>query len=671
MKADRRALFVLMTALPLLGGAAETDPLDFSLGELVTQEVITVARKRQEIGNVAAAVHVVSAEDIERMGVTTLPDALRLVPGVHVAASSNNRWAVSVRGFNGRFANSLLVMVDGQTGYSPLFSGTFWEALDIPLAEVDRIEVIRGPGASIWGANAVNGIVNIITKWARATQGRELGFTAGTVDKARVYARQGGALDEGHYRVSYHGRARGASYRLGGGDGEDRWRTHRLGLRMERFLGGIGEVSLTADVHRNDSEDYWNVPDVSSPTLVTGTPLLQRDQGAGLTARLSRIFDDGSEWSLQGSVQYIDKAVGDLLHETRHSVDVDGQYRFSRGRHDLIVGAGVRYNDQTVVGSDFFQVDNANSRFGLVSAFVHDEIALLPETLTLTAGLKFEHHSWTGNEWQPNVRMAWQLARNHMLWGAVSEASRTPARVEFDMSYAPLAIPASTPPVTALPKLTRFSNAESLRAERIRAYEVGYRGQPSPTTHVDVTAFLNRYRHLRSLVSGSIYPAGGWLVVDNMLAFNTHGTTGGLEASLDWQPSTRWRTRLTYTHLDTRVDSTGTSLGDSASAFYMQRVPRDQFGVHVTWKPRTGHAVDAMLRHVAETVYSETGRQPVAAYTELDLQYGWRVSPTLTLSITGRNLLDARHAEFDRDYMPAAVREVERSVHFSAQWALD
>ena len=471
--------------------------------------------------------------------------------------------------------------------------------------------------------------------------------------------------------MSYQGRARGTSHRVGGGDGEDAWRTHRLGLRMERFLGAVGELSVTADAYRNDSEDDWHVPNSAAPTLVTASPFVQRDQGAGLGARLNRVGDDGSEWTFQGSVQYVDKAVGDFLHETRHSIDLDGQYRFTAGRHDLIVGAGVRYNDQSVVGSNFFQIDQENSRFGLVSAFVHDEITLLPDELTLTAGLKYEHHSWTGNEWQPNVRMAWQVARNHMLWGAVSEASRTPARVEFDMSYAPLAFPASAPPVTALPKLTRFSNATALRAERVRSYELGYRGQPGPTTHVDVTAFLSRYRHMRTLDAPMLYVEGGWLVVDSALAFKGHGITSGLEAAFDWQPSTRWRTRLSYTHLETRVDALGVSISDSASNFYMRRVPRDQLGLHLTWKPRTGHAVDAVLRHVAELVHSDDDRAPVAAYTELDLQYGWRASPSLTLAVTGRNLLDAHHQEFDRDYMPSVIREIERSVHFSAQWAFD
>ena len=661
-----KRLYALTVMLACQAAAfAQTDPMDFSLGELVAQEVISVARKRQDIGDVAAAVHVVSSEDIARMGVTTLPDALRLVPGVQVAAIGNNRWAVGVRGFNGRFTNSLLVMVDGRTVYSPLFSGTFWEALDIPLAEVDRIEVIRGPGASIWGANAVNGIVNIITKWARATQGDAARITTGTEDRALVYARHGGALEDGHYRVSYQGRSRDDSRQINGGAGEDSWQTQRLGLRLEKFLGDPGELSVVGEVYRNNSRDLWNVPDITSPTLLRATRFIQRDEGAGLTVRLNRPLDNGREWALQGSFQYVDAQVGNFLSELRRSVDLDGQYRFSAGSHDLIVGAGMRYHDQEVVGRGFFQVDESERQFGLVSAFVHDEITLIPEALTLTAGLKFEHHSWSGNEWQPNLRLAWQVAPSHLLWGAVSEASRTPARVEYDMQYASQVVSAA-PPTRIV-----FRSADELAAERVRSYELGYRGQPTETTHVDITAFVMRYRNLRNVHNAGVYASGGWFIVDAPLSFDGHGTVSGVEAAIDWQPSTRWRMRVSYSHLDTQTESTGNSLTDAAAEFYMQRVPSDQFSTHVTWKPYAGHAMDMVVRHVGALVNRDPGATAIKSYTELDLQYGWRVSPKLTLAVTGRNLLNARHAEFGRLYMPSPTHEIERTVHFTAQWALD
>ena len=666
----------LLLSATLAGPAAIAqgeDPFDFSLGELVSVEVISVARKRQEIGNVPAAVHVVTEEDIARMGVTTLPDALRLVPGVQVAAIGNNRWAVSVRGFNGRFTNSLLVMVDGRTVYSPLFSGTFWEAVDIPLAEIDRIEVIRGPGAAVWGANAVNGIVNIITKWARATQGSEARLTVGNVDRAQAYLRQGGELDGGHYRLSYHGRARETSRLLDGADGRDAWYTNRLGLRMERFLGGLGELRFSGEVFANRSEDVWLSPDVTAPRLVTPVAFTQRDEGAGLTVQLNRVLADDREWSLQGSFQYLDFQVGSFLNETRSTLDLDAQYRFGAGRHEVIVGGGMRYNDQKVVAGGFFEVDTPRRQFGLVSAFVHDEITLVPDRLRLTAGIKFEHHTWTGNEWQPSIGLAWQVAPRHLLWGSVSEASRTPARSEFDMAYSPSTQPAVAPPRTPLPKLIRFSPPDKLRAERMHAYEVGYRAQPSDRLSVDLAAFLMRYRHLRSLRTMGATPAGGWFVIDAPLDFSGHGTVSGFEASVDWQPTVRWRARFSYSHLDTEVEPGGDALGDAASAFYMERVPSDQFSAHVTWKPKTGHAVDMIVRHVAELIYSENvgGIEPVDAYTELDLQYGWRASRRLTLAVTGRNLLNARHAEFGRQYMPSPMREIGRSVHLSAQWDFD
>jgi iron complex outermembrane receptor protein len=645
--------------------AADFDPLDFSLGELAAQEVITVARKRQEIGDVPAAVFVVSAEDIARMGVTTVPDALRLVPGVQVAAMSNNRWAVSVRGFNGRFSNSLLVMVDGRTVYSPLFSGTFWEAHDVPLAEIDRIEVIRGPGASIWGANAVNGIVNIITKWSRATQGDEVRLTVGTEDRGILYARHGGQLDGGHYRISYQGRARDESHIARAGEGEDAWHTQRVGLRMERFVDDVGEFSVNGEVFSNNSDDYWYLPDATAPGGARGTALVQKDRGAALTVGLNRIRPDGSEWRVQGSLQYVDKQVGALLSETRNTFDLEGQYRFTRGDHDIVVGTGLRYHDQVVHGSGFFSFDQARRRFGLVSAFVHDEITLVPDTLSMTAGFRFEHHTWTGNEWQPNLRLAWTPAPRHLVWGAISEASRTPARIEYDARYAPFVV-RQAPLV-----LAQISSPQHLDAERVRAFEIGYRGQPSQTVNFDATAFYMRYHNLRTIVEGEIFPSAPWLVLDSPMVFDAESSVGGVELALDWQPSARWRTRFAYTRLNTRLIESGDDFADSASRSYMERVPREQFSMHLTWKPMSGHALDVIVRHVGDLVRQEEDAEIPNAYTELDVSYAWRYSPRTTFSLVGRNLLDARHAEFGRDYMPAAIREIERSVHLTAQWSFD
>lgn len=665
-KAGRQAICLVLAVAAVPVVAAELDPLDFSLGELVNQEVISVARKRQEIGNVAAAVHVVSAEDIARMGVTTVPDALRLVPGVQVAAMGNNRWAVSVRGFNGRFSNSLLVMVDGRTVYSPLFSGTFWEALDIPLAEIDRIEVIRGPGASIWGANAVNGIVNIITKWSRATQGNEVQMTVGSEDNGIVYARHGGQLPDGHFRLSYQGRSRDSSHIAGGGDGEDAWRTHRLGFRMERFLDDVGEFSVNGNVFSSDSEDYWYLPDVTAPGRVRGTAFMQKDRGAALTVGLNRVRDNGSEWTVQSSLQYTDKQVGELLSETRNTFDLEGQYRFVHGAHDLILGSGLRYHDQVVRGNGFFSFDQARRRYGLVSAFVHDEITLVPDALTLTAGLKFEHYTWTGNEWQPNIRLAWQPAPRHLVWGAISEASRTPARVEFDAQYLPFVVN-QAPPV-----LVQVSSPSHLSAERVRSYEIGYRGQPMETVNFDVTGFYMRYRNLRTLVTdNSLSFSPPWLIADNQLVFNAESSVSGVEVALDWQPSTRWRARFAYSHLNTRVVASGDDFADDKSRSYLERVPKEQASVHVTWKPLSGHALDVIVRHVGDLVRQEEDSDIPEAYTEMDVSYAWRYSPRTTFSVVGRNLLDARHAEFGHDYMPSAIREIERSVHVTGQWTFD
>ncbi len=662
----RRAasLAAMLLTGPAMG--VELDPLDFSLGELMSQEVITVARKRQEIGDVAAAIHVVSAEDIARMGVTTLPDALRLVPGVQVAAISNNRWAVSVRGFNGRFANRLLVMVDGRTVYSPLFSGTFWEALDIPLQEIDRIEVIRGPGASIWGANAVNGIVNVITKWARATQGDAVSVTTGTLDKALLYARHGGAIDDGHFRVSYHGRSRRDSELLDGSDGRDSWQTHRLGMRLERFLDTLGEFSLRGDVYSTRSEDEWIVPDLENPPNAASVSLVQTDRGASLTAALGHVVGDDSEWRLQASSVYLEKAVGDFLSEKRATLDVDGQYRFALGRHDITVGSGLRYHNQDVVGSDYFHVDQDSRQFGLFSAFISDEYKLIPRTLTLTTGVKYEHHTWTGNEWQPNMRIGWTFAPRHLLWGAVSAASRTPARIEYDVAYALVSFPGNV--------LLQTSAPERLGVERMRSYEIGYRGQPEDTLQVDVTAFHMSYRNARALSTAPTITPGAWVVMDRPITFDGHARVSGVEAGIDWQPSPAWRARLAMSYLATSVDQRGDIIADSSARLLVERVPTSQISMHLTWKPRSGHVVDAIVRSVS-ALKNEDMQEPleggIDGYTELDLQYAHRLTRDMSVSLAIRNLLQDRHEEFGLTYTPTPTRQMGRSVHLTVNWSLD
>ncbi len=643
---------------------------DISLEDLLKVEVTSASRKAQRLNDVAAAVFVVSREDIDRSGATSIPEVLRMVPGVEVARLANNRWAVSVRGFNNRFANKLLVLMDGRSIYSPIFSGVLWENEDTLLEDIDRIEVIRGPGAAMWGANAVNGVINIITRRARDTQGNLLVAGAGTEDRAFAAFRHGGATDDGHYRVWGKAFRRDQAVTAGGRSGNDYWHAGRVGFRGDWSLAAGHRLMVSGQAYSGPTGDRWQAPDVSSPSGITLTDIRQTGKGAHLLGRNEWTLAGGSEMTLQAYVDHSDIELEGAFREHRTTVDVDFQHRLLlAAKHDVIWGLGYRYSRDRIDSGTLIVVQPDQRSLALASAFVHDDVTLIPDTLRLMLGIRLEDSSFTGFEPMPNARLMWTPSDSQSLWAAVSRAVRTPSRAELDaqvdLSVLPVGAPGNPAP---LPILTRnFPDDHKLKVERVTAYEVGYRQQFGPTLSADIAAFYNQYNDLRATSLGGqalVLGRPPYIVQDIFPDNSVKARTTGIELAFDWYPLPWWRIQPSYSYLSVRASS---RTGDSPSVGAARRInesdPQHQLSLRSSMSLSDRQTFDLWLRHV-----SKLGDKIVPAYSTLDLRYAWRPTRDFELALVGQNLLDRRHPEFIPDLLPSQALEIERALYVKAKW---
>jgi len=669
------ALFVTSLTLAALAGAGvyaaePPEAADISLEDLLKVEVTSAARKAQRINDVAAAVFVVSREDIERSGATSLPEVLRMVPGVEVARLANNRWAVSVRGFNNRFANKLLVLMDGRSIYSPIFSGVLWENEDTLLEDIDRIEVIRGPGAAMWGANAVNGVINIITRRARDTQGNLLIAGVGSEERALAGFRHGGQAGGGHYRVWAKGFARDEAVTPAGKSGNDYWRSARTGFRGDWSMAAGHRLTLSGQAYTGFTGDRFNRPDVASPTGMTVSNLEQTGKGAHLLGRNEWTLADGSEMALQGYVDHTNIELAGTFKEVRTTIDLDFQHRLLLApNHDVIWGLGYRRSSDRTTSGSLISVTPRTGSFTLASAFIHDDITLIPDTLRLMLGVRLEKSSFTRLEPMPNARLMWTPSENQSIWMSLSRAVRTPSRAELDAQVDLGVLPGGAPGnPTPLPILTRnVPDDHKLKVEKVTAYELGYRQQMSPTLSADIAAFHNEYRDLRSVMLGSQRFVAGLppyivqeIVPDNSVRAYTHG----LEVALDWNLLPWWRIQPSYSYLSLHARST---TGDRSSVQTAARInqsdPQHKLSLRSAMSFSDRHSFDLWLRHV-----SKLGNNAIPAYTSLDVRYAWRPRRDFELSLVGQNLLDRSHPEFVPDLLPSQACEIERALYVKARW---
>src|SRR5712691_7142601 len=530
------------------------DLAETSLETLINMEVTSVSKKQEKLSKTAAAIFVITQEDIRRSGTSSIPELLRMVPGLDVAHIDANKWAISSRGFNELFADKMLVLIDGRTMYTPLFSGVYWDVQDTLLEDVDRIEVIRGPGATLWGANAVNGVINIITKQAKETQGGLVTVGTGNQERGLGAVRYGGKLgDRSYYRFFAKYFNRDAFAKSSGERATDGWNILREGFRTDWKVTDQDLLTVQGDFYNGSAGG--SVPGIVSLSPPTTVSVDDRAHLAGgnVLGWWKHAFSDRSDTTLHFYYDRADRR-DVLLSEVRHTVDLDFDHHLALGnRHDIVWGLGYRFTAGRTAGSLTFSFNPSARGDGLYSGFVQDEITLLPDRLRLTLGTKLEHNNYSGLEIQPNIRLLWTPHPRHAIWAAVSRAVETPSREEANARINKAAF-VRADGTTRL--VSEFGNP-GLPAEAVLANEFGYRARLSRRIWLDLATFYNVYANLHTNERGVPFfedsPPPRHRVLPIFLANNMHGETHGMEIAPKWNVTGRWTLSTGYTQLQTHL----------------------------------------------------------------------------------------------------------------------
>lgn len=639
-----------------------------SINELMQIEVSSASRKSQQLSDTAAAAFIISHDDIRRSGATSIPEALRLAPGVEVAQVGAGRWAVTIRGFNGEYANKLLVLMDGRTVYTPLFAGVFWDQQDTMMEDIERIEVIRGPGAVMWGSNAVNGVINIITKKAKDTQGNLAVAGGGNQEQGFVAYRHGGKLgNDANYRLYAKAFEREAYVNTQGQRGYDDWRSAQSGFRVDQRLSNDQRLTVQGDVYRLKKGCR------AQPLTVEGefSQLFTRDcygDGANLLSRWEANLNDGSDLMLQG---YYDRVSFDsvAMSNVQDTFDLDFQHRLHPNvHHDLMWGLNYRFIHSNTVNSDVFNFTPSDFAYHQGSAFVQDDIALIDRELRLTLGGKVEQSYFGNTQLQPNARLLWTPNEQHTFWTSLSRASRIPSQGLSQADIAAGTTQANIPlptliglrNVTVPVQLMVMSNAD-LKAEKVFSAEMGYRTQWTRHFSTDITAFNNQYSDQIVLSRGkpSVHPRNSKLPVINqpLLWSNSAGQvdTRGIELASDWRVFDWMRFSGSYTHLAI----------DSDAAAYS---PRHHGSLRWQMDLRNDLQFDTTLRAVGRLGKSTA---IVPAYTTFDARLAYRPIKGIEWSVSAQNLFTPRHVEFNDSPVSASsvsAIAVPRSIYGKFSW---
>ena len=631
--------------------AAEVDFTELSIEDLMNLEVTTVSKKAQKRSDTAAAVFVITQSDIQRSGAASIPEALRMVPGVEVARIDASKWAITVRGFNGRFANKLLVLMDGRALYTPAFSGVFWLMQDTLLEDIDRIEVIRGPGASLWGANAVNGVINIITKKADDSQGTYLTTGGGTEERFFAGVRYGGRLDDNlFYRMYAKYFDRDNAVDADGDKTADHWDGLRGGFRMDWEATGHDTMTLQGDIFDGQDGETITTSSLNPPYSITS------DEengyfGGNLLGRWMHRFSSTSETVLQLYYDRLERT-SEILDVYQNTFDIDFQHRFQLGtRNQMMWGFGYRFVRDDFNNSFSTSIIPDSRDLDLVSAFVQDEIQLIPDRLGLILGSKFEHNDFTGFEVQPSGRLVWKPVEKQTLWGAISRAVRTPSRGEHGTFINSRVIPPDgLYPGSPAQPVTLVGNGD-FDSETLIAYELGYRIQPTSRLSLDVATFYNVYDNLRTIEPTGLFSATAGNEME--------GDTYGVELAADFQPLNWWRLQLSYSFLEMNLSLKDASL-DTTSESAEGESPQNKVSIRSMMDLPHNLELDIWFRYV-----DNLPTQRLDDYTTLDVRFAWKPLKWLELAVVGQNLLADHHPEFKPELIDTSPTEVQKSVYGS------
>jgi iron complex outermembrane recepter protein len=642
-----------------------------SLEQLGNIEVTTASKEPEEVRKTAAAVFVITHDDIERSGATNIPEALRLAPGVEVARIDGNKWAIGIRGFGSRLSRSVLVLIDGRTVYTTLFAGTYWEVQNMVMDDIDRIEIIRGPGGTIWGPNAVDGVINVISKDSKDTHGTLASVGGGNVEQGFASLRSGASSGQHlNYRVSGTGFNRSSEFHSGDDQNFDGWRGGQAGFRMDWAKSDHDTFTLQGDMYDEAAGESVQATSYTAPfsQIVDGDARLS---GGNIMGRWSRQMEDGRDFQLQA---YYDRTnrhepnFGDI----RDTFDVDFLERIPlAARQRLSVGAGARFSDgdelEVVSGLTF---DPAETTDQLLTAFVQDEIDLVPHRLAFIAGTKLLHTNFTGVDFEPTARMLWTPTDKQTVWASFTRAVRTPADVErnFFLSGFEGLGPGG------IPFFARFNANRDFTSEVLKGYEAGYRNLIRPNLYIDVAGFFNQYNHLFSEeITGPPFledtPPPGTdnavvpphLLLPAQFGNSLMGTTTGGEIAPEWRPTKFWRLRGSYSFLVMHIEKAPGSIDIGSAPGIQGSSPQHQVFMQSGFDLTKAFTLDVLYRYV-----SALPAQTVRAYSSADVTFGWRASEHVRLWLIGQNLLQPHHAEDGGD--PTGLVQIKRSVYAKIAW---
>jgi iron complex outermembrane receptor protein len=672
----KRSCFLFALQMAIVSPILAADSLDvLSLEELTKTEITSVSRKSQNLANVPAAAFVISSEDIRRSGAQTIPDVLRMAPGIEVAQIDNGRYAVTARGFNGRFANKLQVLVDGRSIYLPTFSGVMWERDPVALEDIERIEVIRGAGAAVWGVNAVSGVINIISKHTREQVGGLIAPVLGTDGKGGFYARYGASLDEDtSWKLSAQGRhAEPSKEAASGAYAEDRLNNVAVDMRFDKKFGGGSDLALWANAMNSSLGDSTTL-DLSNLSSVKLIPVTSKQITASQTiaGRYRWLTSAGIESSLQMSATASSIEIAGFFKEDRNTYDIDYQGRYTFSAHDVLWGLSHRSTSDSV-SSNALILKFAPSDFTqrTTGFFLQDEWTLIPDTLQLGVGARWDYTNLGGNTFAPNATLMWTPSRSNTLWAKYAQAPRMPSRAEQNVTILNTVISAQAS--SPIPVVLRTSGNGSLTAEKMEGVELGYRSQLTSSFNVDLTAYRYRYTDIVGGKTGSqdfmYFPVS---IIQNVSLGNLgSGWINGAELASDWLITPTWRVQLSYTWTRIDMDDSNNPQVQGAGKNAEVGTPHHYGSIRSQWNISAKQQFDAWVRGSAgydrvNAPYVNLVRVP--GYVTLDLRYAHKVNKDLELAITGRNLVGANRTEFVSDYIPSVPVEIVPSLLLSARW---
>ncbi|MBL0319318.1 MAG: TonB-dependent receptor [Alphaproteobacteria bacterium] len=637
-----RKLFFLCILTPTIAFA--NDPTIKQQFQVTDDEVFTLSKKPENAFQAASAIYVISQEDIRRAGITTVPEALRLAPGVEVAQIDSNKWAITSRGFNRQFVNKMLVLIDGRTVYTPLFAGVYWDMQDLMIEDIERIEVVRGPGATIWGTNAVNGVINIITYSSKGTQGNLASAVYGNEQRGNLAFRHGGRInDKLHYRVYGKYDHRDDSHFTDKTNGNDTWENGRTGYRMDWDASPNDLITFQGDIS-NGYEDYTLNPP-SLPTAVTSD---EEIIGANQMVKWQRNLTNHSITTNA----YVDYTSRDsvFLEQKYLTFDLDFQDVWTvNPSHELSWGLGYHYfrdnlKSLPVSGVTFIDYTPDKTDNDLYSVFLQDQWSIIPDKLLLTLGSKFEHNYYTDWETQPTIRLSYLPDEKQTIWSSISRAIRIPSRAERTINLAVANTGFG---------LIRQVGQPGYDSEKLTAYELGYRNKIIPSLTFDVSAFYNVYQDLRSLEFSGLN-----MLVENQASGKSHG----IEVAAQWTvlPGL-WYLQGSYSYLHLDIDNKSGST-DILNEKDEGASPQNQYKIQSSINLSHNVEFDQTLYFV-----DNLRTLGINAYTRFDLHLAWKPVRGLELSVAGQNLLDNRHQEFSPDLYSKAS-EIGRSIYGKVVW---